>query len=244
MSDEINKTIENESADKDNVTKTASIENAEKTESTNKVNETKKANKNSSVMAAFVSGLFKILAIVVIAFIIMRAIPNFTKKQTIETKVTSVLENTKTISELQTLIVPYNSVLKVEAPKKKETDEQKYEYVVAYHGSVTFGIDFKKIAVSEDAENKKVIVTMPKISIIDTDVDPESVETIYLENKKADQEFAYIERRKQCKDDLDSKANNDEKVMDMAKKTAESTIRNLLTPFIKELYPDYELVIA
>lgn len=206
--------------------------------------ETKKIEKDPIVKAALVKGLFKILAILIVAFIAFCVFSQFTHKQTIETTVSSVLKDTKTISELQTLIVPYNSVVKVEAPKKKDTDEQKYKYVVSYNGTVTFGIDFKKIKVSEDEDNKKLIVTMPKISILETNIAPESVVPIYLEDKKADEEFAYIERRKECDADLKSKAENDVKVMDMAKKTAESTVRNLINPFIKELYPDYELVFA
>lgn len=237
MSEETNKTIENESNNQ-------STNQTIKTEEANKTEDTKKSNNDSSVKSAFVNGLFKIIAIVVVILVIFFATTNLAHKQTIETTVSSVLKDTKTISELQTLIVPYNSILKIEAPKKKETDEQKYKYVVSYHGTVTFGIDFKKIKVSEDKDNKKLIVTMPKISILDTNVSPDSVVPIYLEDKKADEEFAYIERRKECDADLKSKAENDIKVMNMAKKTAESTVRNLINPFIKELYPDYELVFA
>lgn len=235
MSEETNNTIDNKSANQ-------TTDNKLKADTVNKSEDTKKPDKSSSVKSAFVNGIFKILAIVVVALVLFFAVSNFTHKQTIETTVSSVLKDTKTISELQTLIVPYNSVVKVEEPKKKETDEQKYKYVVSYHGTVTFGIDFKKIKVSEDKDNKKVIVTMPKISIVETNVAPESVVPIYLEDKKADEEFAYIERRRECDEDLRSKAENDIKVTEMAKKTAESTVRNLINPFIKELYPDYELV--
>ena len=102
MSEETNKTIENESSNQTN-NQAIVTEDTNKTENTNRSDDSKKSNNNSSVKSAFVNGLFKIVAIVVVALIVFFAATNLAHKQTIETTVSSVLKDNKTISELQTL---------------------------------------------------------------------------------------------------------------------------------------------
>ena len=227
-------------------------EEMKKEENIEKVDETKKEQKDishkpekkSGVKVAIVNGLFKILGILVIAAIVYFGVSTFQRKLTTTIAISSVLKDTKNISVLQTLQVPYNSVLRVEAEKKKETDETKYKYAVAYNGTVTFGIDFDKIEVKEDSDKKQIIVRLPSIKITDTYVDPNSIVAIYLEDKKANTEFSFIDRRKECDDDLRNKANTDERVLNMAQKTAQSTINNLLKPFADKLYKDYEIIVV
>ena len=227
-------------------------EEMKKEENIEKVDETKKEQKDishkpekkSGVKVAIVNGLFKILGILVIAAIVYFGVSTFQGKLTTTIAISSVLKDTKNISVLQTLQVPYNSVLRVEAEKKKETDETKYKYAVAYNGTVTFGIDFDKIEVKEDSDKKQIIVRLPSIKITDTYVDPNSIVAIYLEDKKANTEFSFIDRRKECDDDLRNKANTDERVLNMAQKTAQSTINNLLKPFADKLYKDYEIIVV
>ena len=221
-------------------------ENIEKADETKKEQKdiSHKPEKKSGVKVAIINGIFKIFGILVIAAIIYFGVSTFQRKLTTTIAISSVLKDTKNISVLQTLQVPYNSVLRVEEVKKKETDDTKYKYAVAYNGTVTFGIDFDKIEVVEDNDKKQIIVKMPSVKITETYVDPNSIVAIYLEDKKANTEFSFIDRRKECDDDLRNKANTDKRVLDMAQKTAESTIRNLLTPFADRLYKGYELIVV
>lgn len=180
-----------------------------------------------------------IIGIVVVVFLISI----FTSKKS-ETRysITSVLKDVNVISELSTLLVSYNSIYIAEEPKKKATDETKYKYYTAYDGLVTFGLDLKKVGkptINDD--EKKITINMPEIKLIDTVVDHNSLETIYV-NKKYDIEGSLIDRRKECDEDLRNKANSEPNIYRIAKENAEDTIRSLLTPIVNKQYNNYEIV--
>lgn len=82
---------------------------------------------------------------------------------------------------------------------------------------------------------------MPTIRIIESQVDHNSIETIYID-KKYEKEGGIIERRKECDKDLKNKAKNDGNIYELARESAEDTIRNLITPIINKEHSDYEIV--
>lgn len=202
-------------------------------------NEVKKATKNKGLFTI----LSKVLATLLVLFVVAFAISRYRDTKVVKISVSSILKESRVISELQTLIVPYNTILKVEMPRKNQNAPIEYKYFTAYSGTVTFGLDFKKVKVNEDAENKRITITLPEIKVLETFVDPNSVETIYKKDKKTDIESEFIERRKECDEDLKYKANNDDKIKELAKNSAVSTIKNLLKPITDEMYTDYEIVI-
>lgn len=202
-------------------------------------NDTKKAVKGRIVFAIILKAIITLMVLVAAVF----AVSRYRETKTIKISVSSILKESKVISELQTLIVPYNTILKVEMPRKNQNEALEYKYFTAYNGTVTFGLDFKNVKVNEDSENKKITITLPDIKVLETFVDPNSVETIYKKDKKSDIENEFIERRKECDEDLKYKANNDVKIKELAKNSAISTIKNLLKPITDEMYTDYEIII-
>lgn len=164
------------------------------------------------------------------------------KKSKVKISVMSVLKDINIISELSTLIVPYNSIYVAEEPKKNTSDKTKYKFYTAYEGTVTLGFDLNKINPPKiDEKERRFYFTLPEIRIIESQVDHNSIETIYVD-KKYEKEGGIVERRKECDIDLKNKVKNEKNIYKLARESAEDTIRNLITPIINKEYGDYEII--
>ena len=78
----------------------------------------------------------------------------------VKTMTESSLQQVLQISELQTVDYTYNAIAK--APTE---DGMAIKYYVAYEGNVKAGIDFSKIEVNVDEENKTITISVPKVEI-------------------------------------------------------------------------------
>ncbi len=145
----------------------------------------------------------------------------------------SSLEQIIQIEELSTTDYIYNSI----ATAYLE-DGQKVKYYVAYEGNVKAGINFSKIEVSLDEENKKISIKLPEVEIQDIIVDIESLDFIFTKDKyntQTELQAAY----KLCVADLESKVGNENALFVMAKENARLTVEALIAPWIKQVDDEY-----
>lgn len=106
-------------------------------------------------------------------------------------------------------------------------------FVYSYDGVVTAGIDFKDITVTRDDANKKIMVSLPKASIQNTDIDYESFK-VYKEKeglwnpiKISDYNDAMIEFEKNAEKKAIEKG-----ILDRADEGAKSLIKNFVNGLI------------
>lgn len=113
---------------------------------------------------------------------------------------------------------------------------EKVDYYAAYEGTVKIGIDFSKITVEIDEEEKKVYINTPKCKVQDVQV--EVTDFIFV-NEKAETETVVVEAYNLCKDELKDRAKNDSKLMKMSEKNTISAITALTEPFIEQVDDEY-----
>ncbi len=140
------------------------------------------------------------------------------------------------ISELQIADYIYNAVTDV------CDSDGKLKYHVAYEGTVTAGIDFDAIDISVDDENKIITITVPDVTIQDAIVDEGSLEYIF-EKKKYDNEGVFKEAYAICQNDLDARAENEKKLLDLAKENARQVIEAMVEPWVEQINDEYTLEI-
>ena len=97
------------------------------------------------------------------------------------TETSSKLEKVLKISELSTYQVTFNGVANVPA------DDSQLLYHVAYKAKVRIGLDMEKITVSlkeagVNDKKKKIIVALPPVEIADVEVDPGSLDYIFIDS--------------------------------------------------------------
>lgn len=158
-----------------------------------------------------------------------------------EGKVTTItktsLQEIFEISELSTASYTYNAIATLYAE-----DETAVKYHVAYNGTVAAGIDFSKIDIKIDEKTKKITVELPACVILETTVDFGSMEYIFID-KKSESETVSQEAYHACKADLEMRAAKDGRLITMAEKNAASAVEALVSPWMKQAYSDYEVVI-
>ena len=191
-----------------------------------------KASKN---IVKLVVGII-VICVIVTAILGLRGRLKQGKEPEIITKTT--LEKIIDVSELSTFEATYNGIAKVMNEEKPEN----VDYYVYYEAKVKAGIDFEKVTVNVDNEQKVVTVTLPEVQINDVNVDIGSLEYIF-ENKKADtstiSEIAY----KKCIEDVTEESKNTEAIYTLAQQNAKNVIEALVKPFIEQLDEEYTLEI-
>lgn len=158
------------------------------------------------------------------------------KEPEIITKTT--LEKIIDVSELSTFEATYNGIAKVMNEEKPEN----VDYYVYYEAKVKAGIDFEKVTVNVDNEQKVVTVTLPEVQINDVNVDIGSLEYIF-ENKKADTSTISETAYKKCIEDVTEESKNAEAIYTLARQNAKNVIEALVKPFIEQLDEEYTLEI-
>lgn len=151
----------------------------------------------------------------------------------------SRLEKVLQISELSTYKVTYNGVASV------KNDDDELLYHVAYEAKISVGLDMEKIQVEVDEseeENKKIIVTLPKIEIMDVDVNPGSLDYIF-EKKSADTDDVSMAAFPACRADVEEECKSNEVLFELARENAANTIKALVKPLLEQ-YEEYSLEIV
>ena len=173
------------------------------------------------------------VAVVLILTIVIIIIAFPTKDGSLTTVSQSSLEKVIEINELETIKYTYNAIA------TKHTDDNKsVKYYVAYDGTVTAGIDFKKINISVDNENKIVSITLPEVEIQGTEVKLESMEFIFTKDKY-ETETVSQEAYKLCKEDLRSRVEKEDTLYTMAKENAIMSVKGMFKPWIDTIDNSY-----
>ena len=198
------------------------------------VSEKKKRNVKKSLFKKIVVGCIVCVCVICAILILPKIInPNGGKVIPI-TK--SSLEKVIKINDMSTLDYTYNSITDV----KDENGKEKYH--VAYEGKVTAGIDIKKINISVDEQNKKILIVIPEAKIQSVDVNMGTMEFIF-EKVKYETETVSQEAYKASLDDLEKKANSEKDLLSMAKENAVDAITALITPWVEQIDEQYTVEI-
>ena len=147
------------------------------------------------------------------------------------------IEEVFEISELQTADYIYNAVTEV-----YDEDGTTLKYHVAYEGTVTAGIDFDAIDINIDDENKTINIKVPEVTIQDAIVNAGLLEYIF-EKKKYNTETVFKEAYDVCQKDLDNRAANETKLLDLAKENAKQVIEAMVKPWVEQVNSEYTVVI-
>ena len=175
--------------------------------------------------------------VIVIALVAVMAIAFRPKEPAKPEYVTySVLENIVNVSELSTFEAVYNGVAQV----ANEKNPEKIDYYDSYEAKVKVGIDFEKIALNVDEENKHIVVTIPAVDITDVNVDIASLDYIFV-NDKANDEDTLHTAYKACEDDVKNESQTQDAIFELAQQNAENYVKALVLPFVQQMDEEYSV---
>lgn len=173
-----------------------------------------------------------ILAVVIICAAIILKITGSGGGE-VETISKASLEKVIEISDLSTLDYTYNAITSVPTE-----DNKKIKYYVSYKGTVTVGIDFSKINISEDTDKKLINIKLPEPEIQTVSVDMGSLDFIFNDDKY-ETETVTQEAYKACVSDLTESAENEPTLQSMAKYNSIAAIKALITPWVNQIAKAY-----
>ena len=150
----------------------------------------------------------------------------------------STLERIINVSELSTFTAVYNGIARVANEKKPE----KIDYYVSYEATVNAGIDFQKVEISMDEEQKTITLKVPEAHITNQSVEMSSLDFIFL-NKKADKPGVTEVAYKACEEDVRQESEQQSAICELAKQNAENVLKALTKPIVDQLGDGYQLVI-
>lgn len=150
----------------------------------------------------------------------------------------STLERIINVSELSTFTAVYNGIARVANEKKPE----KIDYYVSYEATVNAGIDFQKVEISMDEEQKTIILKVPEAHITNQSVEMSSLDFIFL-NQKADKSGVTEVAYKACEEDVRQESEQQSAICELAKQNAENVLRALTRPIVNQLGEGYQLEI-
>lgn len=184
--------------------------------------------------------LLLVVFVVVLAVIIAAGVFFFMSSSKPEPEIISqsTLEKIINVSDLSTFEAVYNGIAKV----ANEEDPEEIDYYVSYDAKVKAGIDFEKVDIAVDNENKIITVTVPEIKITDVNVDIASLDYIFF-NDKANTATVSEEAYKKCIEDVKNESNNENAIYELADQNAHNIIKALINPFVEQLDAEYKLTI-
>lgn len=142
------------------------------------------------------------------------------------------------VSELSTSTSIYNGVAKVMNEKKPE----KVDYYVSYEAKVAAGIDFDKIEITVDPDEKKIVIKLPEAKITNIDVDIASMDFIFVD-KRANKSTVTETALKACEADVDAESREQSAILDLAQQNAVNVATALVKPFVEQLDEEYTLTV-
>lgn len=184
------------------------------------------------------------VSIMIVVYFVMMDNGKSKKDQSVLTKATlmEVLE----ISELSTITYTYNGIVpdyEVLDVTSNGTEYGEILYYVSYEGNVKAGIDFSKINIDIDKENREIKLKLPQVEILDTIVDESSLEYIHKKSQSDSKGENYKRAFQLCSEDLKKKTKEDKTLLELAKKNAESVVTGLLEPWMEQMEEGYHIVV-
>ena len=158
----------------------------------------------------------------------------------------STLREVLEISELSTISYTYNGI--VGAYEELGTLESgtvygESQYYVSYKGTVKAGIDFDKIDIKINEEQKQIKVKLPKAEIQDAIVDEGSLEYLHRKSQSDSKGNNFKKAFQLCTQDLQNKTKEDKSLLKLAQENAKSTVKALLEPWIEQMEEGYSIVV-
>jgi len=173
-----------------------------------------------------------------VVIIVLLAVSMSSKKSEPEIISKSTLEDIINVSDLSTFEAVYNGIAKV----TDEDNPEKVNYYVSYDAKVKAGIDFEKVDITVNTDEKIITVMLPEIKITDVNVDITSLDYIF-ENEKANTETVSEEAYKKCIEDVTSESNSEDAIYELAEQNARNIVEALISPFVEQLDSEYRLEI-
>ena len=178
---------------------------------------------------------FIIVAIIVFLFVKEKMFSRESKPEIISK---STLEKVINVSDLSTFEAIYNGIASVANEEKPEN----IDYYVSYEAKVKAGIDFEKVDLEVNEDERIITVTLPEVKITDVNVDIASLDYIFM-NKRANTETVSAQAYKKCIDDVTKESNSTTAIYELAKQNARNIVEALIKPFVEQLDDKYELKI-
>lgn len=208
-------------------------EKQEAREATDNNNRENRQNSKEIFAKYFSKSVTNIIIVVILIAVVALVITKVLKKEepVKEVITVSTLEKIVEVSDLSTFRVVYNGVAYADD-----------KYYVSYEATVDAGIDFEKIEITVDSENKLVTIDLPQAEILDTYVDIASLDYIFID-KKANTETVSEEAFKLCKYDVRHESENQEAIVELAQQNAENVVIALVKPFVDQVDSEYEIIV-
>lgn len=167
-------------------------------------------------------------------------LPQITKKQENEKEIIteSTLEKIIRVSELSTFTAVYNGITEVKNRENPDTTD----YYVSYEAKVKAGIDFEKIKITVDNEEKIIRIAIPDAYITKATVDIGSLDYIFM-NNKANTSSVSQEAFKACEADVQAEIEKEDAILKLAAQNARNIITALVHPIMEQLDAKYQLII-
>lgn len=174
-----------------------------------------------------------ILILIIIVLIGFKLMTPDAEKKEVATITQTSLDKIIEINQLSTVDYTYNAVVKV-----YDEDNKNLKYYVAYEGIVTAGIDFEKIDIAVNEDQKKVIIKIPDVEIHDVSVNMGTMEYIFAK-EKYETETVSQEAYKASTADLQERVKQEKDLHEMAKENAIASVRALFVPWIEQIDKEY-----
>lgn len=204
----------------------------------NEVKEENNLKKKSSKSKGIIKRLILIIIIVVIVFFLINTYSN---GGNIETKAKISLDKIVEKSDLETANITYNVIgKKCKNEKKCDLNSNKmsnFEYVVSCKGTLTAGIDFSKVKIDIDNNNKILKIEMPEVTL-KGEPTIGSVKFLNGSDVPADELPA---ARKLCQETVKTRSEEDNKLLPAAKEQAKIVLEEFYKNWIKAYDSSYKV---
>lgn len=199
---------------------------------------TKKKKKNKKKINLKAYGTLIIVVVVVVGLFVLFVLPQLTKghKQQVVLAQTTLEKVIKT-NRLSTYQIEYEGVAVLYNEKKPE----KEDCYVKYKATVKAGIDFDRVELKFDQENNQLIIALPYVTLSEPNLDNNSIEYMYL-NNKMNQNGLLPKAREACLADVKEECKNQKAIYTLALDNAKVVITALVTPFLDDFGDNVTIV--
>ncbi len=204
----------------------------------NEVKEENDLKKKSSKSKGIIKQLILIILILAIVFFLINTYSN---GGNIETKAKISLDKIVEKSDLETANITYNVIgKKCKNEKKCDLNSNKmsnFEYVVSCKGTLTAGIDFSKVKIDINNNNKILKIEMPEVTL-KGEPTIGSVKFLNGSEVPADELPA---ARKLCQETVKTRSEEDNKLLPAAKEQARIVLEEFYKNWIKAYDSSYKV---
>ena len=177
----------------------------------------------------------------VVLAVLLFALFRITGKEEEKTEVITIstLQKIINVEELSTFTAVYNGIAQV----MNDENPDETDYYVSYEAKVNAGIDFEKVDIRVDAEEKAIYIEIPEVDITEINVDIASMDFIFY-NEKANTATVTEEAYKACEADVQRESEQQQAIFELAQQNARNVLTALTGPIVEQADPEYTVVVA